>query len=93
MHIYISFQSTCVYVIDFENTSIFYVPKLNMHGKLLSVYAQKLYVFPKSNYLSSCHQFLVHNSKTVTQEEHRWARTKECLCLQHKEPFIIGKSF
>lgn len=94
MHIYISFQSTCVYMIDFENTDILYIPKFNIHGNYcLSINAQKPYFFPKWNYLSSCHQFLVHNSKTVTQEGHRWARTIECLCRQHKEPFIIGKGF
>lgn len=91
MKIYKSFQSTCVYDRFWEHRHFMYT-KVQHTWKLLSVYAQKPY-FPKWNYLSSCHQFLVHNSKTVTQEGHRWARTIECLCRQHKEPFIIGKGF
>lgn len=82
----------CVFDRFWEHRHFMYT-KVQHTWKLLSVYAQKPYFFPKWNYLSSCHQFLVHNSKTVTQEGHRWARTIECLCRQHKEPFIIGKGF
>lgn len=32
VHIYISFQSTCVYLIDFKNTDILCIPKFNIHG-------------------------------------------------------------
>lgn len=82
----------CVFDRFWEHRHFMYT-KVQHTWKLLSVYAQKPYFFPKWNYLSSCRQFLVHNSKTVTQEGHRWARTIECLCRQHKEAFIIGKGF